>query len=374
MQIRLLLLPLLYIQYMPVLAAEQDYTKYYQFINKAEAAYVTQHNVRDSYRWYDQAFNAYSKPYVKDAYIAAQIAFASGDTERMIQYLAVAFKNDMPLSAFPAAKMFRNLDSSNPALYQRVAILSEKYKESYPVDLQVRNEIDSMMHECDSLHETMGRNPELIHAHAIQEVAFRQYIVDRFLSKGAFPSERIIGLQTEQRDSNYLINHHLNDPFARGIAYFSNSKTMNKGVIMQFTQVTDKEEWTFMNRKALIPFIHYTCTYERYGKMLWQAVLHGYLHPKDWGMLQEMSYAWNHTRKLSVDECNYPKQDVYFNILHNSPLHPETNTYVTAPELIAKAEANRAAALMQSFSVDEQKKALEQSQGFLFFTGFMHMR
>jgi len=104
-------------------------------------------------------------------------------------------------------------------------------------------------------------------------------------------------------------------------------------------------------------------------------VLNGYMHPKDYGMLEEMCISWNRDNAISrfAKICNYEKKDAYYNILGYNPRH-SINTFVTDPALLEEVEKNRADHLMQKYSVDVQKHQLEKEKGFRFFFGFSYYR
>ena len=115
-------------------AQAKDYRKYYELINKAGEAFVNK-DVNAAYVLYDKAFAGYKKPYVKDCYIAAQIAYASGDTTRFLRYMGIAFANGMPLTAYPAAKILRN-SMDNKQLYAQVKDAYEKNHTKFIPDLR----------------------------------------------------------------------------------------------------------------------------------------------------------------------------------------------------------------------------------------------
>ncbi|MEO6831568.1 MAG: hypothetical protein ABI378_04685 [Chitinophagaceae bacterium] len=330
---------------------------------------------------YDKAFVAYPQPFVKDAYIAAQIAYKAGDTGRVLKYFRIAFQNDFPLSAIVAAPMFRDLSQKNPTLYQKLKESYGQFKGTLQIDKSKQEEIFMMGYVNDSLHEAQPKTEAVIHAFAEHEAAFRKFILDNYLNHGIFPSERILGIRTEEDVLQFYKEYRLSDPYAAGRAFFSKlgkqemSLSGVKTAKITFTApLEDKVEWSLFNQTALTPFIHYTCTWELYKELLWKAVLNGYLHPKEYGMLQEMSFSWNHERKLSINECEYKRQDAYFNILGKDVFRPTRNTYVTDSASLVKVEENRAENLMQRFDIDQKKRGLEKSEGFLFFYGFSRMR
>lgn len=64
-----------------------SYLGYYDLINAAEEAYVINKDTTACFADYDKAFSSVSRPFIKDYYIAAEIACHSGSRGRMLRYL-----------------------------------------------------------------------------------------------------------------------------------------------------------------------------------------------------------------------------------------------------------------------------------------------
>ena len=98
---------------------KKTYIEYYNLVNKAEEEFVMKMD-SSCYKYYDVAF-AKNKPFLKDPYIAAQIALYLNDTLRFKHYLSIAFKNGMPLKSVAASKFIR--ERYYPQLYKTVNCL-----------------------------------------------------------------------------------------------------------------------------------------------------------------------------------------------------------------------------------------------------------
>ena len=67
----------------------QRYTDYYNLINQAEEKFVTERDT-SCYPYFDLAFDQFD-PFLKDLYIASQIALSLEDTSKFYSYLAYLF-------------------------------------------------------------------------------------------------------------------------------------------------------------------------------------------------------------------------------------------------------------------------------------------
>lgn len=345
--------------------SQKNYIDYYTWVNQAEEAYVNG-SVDKCFGLYDKAFATYREPFLKDTYIAAQLAYATGDTAHFWKYMTLAFKNGFPLTAFHAASILDGISDGTPE-YIRVVELYHQYKDYKKVNQTEKDVLYRKTYHEDSLAMFMGHNPDLIKEHAVFEVEYRKFIMDNYLSKGVFPGERMIGVFTEDDYDAFLERNHLTNLFDM----FAPKST--QGSAKQFTLGKGTPgDYMLINNTAYPPFVHYTCTFEKYSKELWAAVLNGYLHPKTYGMLQETSVAWNRNRDLSVDKCDYPPKDCYYNIIPFNPTS-QYNTFTSDAQFFPEIETNREHIYVQKYSVDKQKAKLEKEKGFKFFFGFLNL-
>lgn len=336
------------------LQLKANYIKYYQLINKAEETFVTLKN-KECFKYYDSAFTIKNKPFVKDAYIAAEIAFYLKDSGLFIKYLNLGFKNGLPLSAVPSAPILRNIKKF--PIYQTIQINYNKYKKN-EVDFNVRENILKMCFEGDSIKLFMGTDTNKVRAFYRSENKFRDYLNKNFLSKGTFPNEHLIGIATDSMYSNFLKRHLKKDIF-NDVSPF--------GQIPE--DLKEKSEYDLVSKYALSVLIHSRCSFPKFKEKLWQAVLSGYMHPKEYGFLHETSITWNKNTFNEWDKCEAQKQKVYYNIQGFNPMDTE-QTYVSSEKDIVIVEENRAKVFMQKFWVDKQKKKMETETGMRFFFGF----
>ena len=351
-----------------VFAAEKKFTDYYRLVNQAEAAFVEK-NFQKCFRSYDVAFQQVDKPYVSDCYIAAQFAFLQNDTAHYLHYLQLAFDNGMPLSAYGSALIFRKQET-NPAHFQVVKELFAKRKQ-YSIDTNLVDQIYLMGYRNDSLIKYMNEDSAMILAHVAQEELMRSFVTENFLLKGQFPNEKNLGImspkvRTDFRAKFQKVNLFPPEDEQAMLAAFGAQISD-----MVLDSVANKEEYELRNSTVLCTFIHYTCTWKEYKELLWQAVLNGYLSPRDYGFLHETSAIWNReglSHRLNKI-CDYPTPKAYYNINGFSPNY-RLQSFVKTPDLLLEVDKNREQIMMQNYSVDLEKRRLEKDFGLRLFYGF----
>ena len=349
----------------------KNFAGYYNMINEAEEQFIMYNNPEKCFILYDRAFKEYKNPFVRDCYIAAQIAYYSGDSNRFMNYISLAFKNGMPLSAYGASQVLKKT-MDNVSIYQRVQTTWKNYGSSYAIDSAAADTIYKFAYENDSLaHFRAGDTVKMRKKLALEE-KIRQYINTRYLSRGIFPGDKILGINSDIRNEKFRAKYHIKD--LNNPAQLSGSllgKSM--GVNVQALE-TIKEEYELWNNYGFNIFIHSTCAWQDYKDKLWPCVLNGYLSPRNYGFLEESSVAWNRTSTLHklAKICDYPAKKAYYNILNHDPTnHVAVQTFTNDPELLKLVNENRKKIYMQKYEVDVQKRKLEAEKGFRFFFGFL---
>lgn len=342
------------------LSATADYRTYYRLVNVAEETFVNKRD-KSCLAYYDSAFSACKKPYVKDIYIAAQICYYLGDTSLFLNYTGMAFKNGLPLSSIRSAPILRNIDHS--VLYPKIKALYARYNDLPKPDLALREEVLKKCYESDSIKMGMGRDQAKIQAFYNSENAFRDYLFESCLSKGIFPNEHLVGIATDTMYQAFLKRNRKKDLY--GAFYASGPFASATG-----SENDSKTDYELLSKYALSVLIHSKCAFWKYRKQLWQAVLNGYMQPKEYGLLHETSVAWNQDGFNSWDNCSISRQQVYYNILGYDPRRA-SQTFGESAEQLKTVEANRRAICMQKYSVDLQKKKLQAETGLWFFYDFL---
>ncbi len=325
---------------------EKSYVDYYNYINKAEEEFVMKMD-SSCFSYYDRAFVS-NKPFLKDPYIAAQIALYLNDTLRFNHYLKIAFQNGMPLRAFTASRFIK--ERYHPNLYKRI---NQLYKQNYvepKVDAGLQKTICEMCYESDSLKLKEGGDSPKFHA---SENEARIYIRDYFVKKGIFPNEHLLGITTSEGLKDFY------------------KKTNRKDLYGATTAPEYAEETELRLKCPMNIILHSQCFFQENKDLLFEAVKAGYLHPKDYGILEETSYLWfKKSTSNSTEKCKLPEKKVSYNIFGFDPTRTDQLYDVTA-EGVKQADANRSKIFMQKFTVDKRKKELEEKYGFAFFFDFL---
>ncbi|KAA5532512.1 hypothetical protein F0919_17160 [Taibaiella lutea] len=328
--------------------AKGNYNHYYEIINRAETEFVN-HGNRECFKYYDSAFSIFDEPFVKDAYIAAEIACYLKDTMAMFHYFDICFKNGLPLSSIRSAPILRYINKTD--FYPSICALYDKDKNIKKTDIAAQRTIWLFCYESDSIKLKIGRDSLIRQQWFKEENGFREYIFKQYLSKGLFPGERIIGIAT---DSMYEAN----------LRYFHKKDLY--GSIGFVTDDEYKQDYDLLSKYALSVFIHSKCSFWKYKEQLWQAVLNGYLQPKEYAILEVTSTLWNQHNENSWDDCNISKKDLYYYILPD-----ELRKGVVSDQSIDIIEQNRQKIYLQSYKIDEAKKQLQQQTGIWFFYDFI---
>jgi len=338
---------LLLLSFMPsFLHAKGNYGRYYELINRAEATFVN-HQDNACFKYYDSAFSLYD-PFVKDPYIAAEIAYYLKDTTTMLHYLDLCFKNGLPLSSVPSAPIFRHIDQSD--LYASISKLYTKDKGIKQTDAEAQRRIWLFCYESDSLKLKMGRDPLIRQQWFGEENVFREYLFREYLSKGLFPGERIIGIATDSMYNANLAYFHRPDLYA-GIGFG--------------TKDAYKQDYDLSSKYALPVLLHSRCSFPKYREQLWQAVINGYLQPKEYAILEVTSTLWNQHHDNAWDDCNASERDLYYYILPE-----EERKSGFSEQVIDTIEQHRQAIYLQSYKIDKAKKQLQEQTGIWFFYDF----
>lgn len=303
----------------------QNYSTYYTLINSAEEKFILN---RDSscYAAYDQAFAQYS-PYLKDPFIASQIAFSLGDTNKFYAYLKICFQHGMPLSVVNTSPFIRK--GLHAALMKEISLRYSEYYIEKKYDPILYDEIALMSYQSDSIKAFMGKDTSLINVFNRSEHATRSFLLDRLLHQGIFPNQMLFGISS---DAKY-------DAF-----------------------------YTKTGRPYNI-ILHSRCFYTEHKDLFIQAMLNGYMHPKAIGILEETAVLWHKNDHDPQEKCPAAPYKIGYNIYGYNPMSTQ-QIFTSTSSGIAQVEKNRKAIYMQKFSIDLEKRKLEKMEGFKFFFDF----
>jgi hypothetical protein len=345
---RKLLLPFLLLLLVSTKSDSQDYSTYYTLINKAEEQFITKMD-STCFQDYDRAFKQY-KPFLKDPYLASQIALYLGDTTRFYNYLIICFQNGMPLTAVNTSNLIKKVNKI--AIKNKISGLHKKHFKAIQYDQDLRDKISLMCYQSDSLKlKKGGRSREFYQ----NESESRQYILDSFLLQGKFPNELLFGISTNQTQDDFQ------EKFNRDELYPSPFPQAN----------THYEEFELRLKCPYNIILHSRCFYTDHKDLFRKAMLNGYIHPKEIGILEETAIIWY--KRETDDPSENCKEAIYktsYNIFGRNPMHSE-QIFDDSEEGLRIVEANRSGIFMQKYSIDQKKKLLEQETGIKFFFDFV---
>jgi hypothetical protein len=327
---------------------EKGYVEYYNLVNRAEEEFVLKMD-SSCFKYYDMAFAA-NKPFLKDPYIAAQIALYLNDTLRFNHYLAVAFQNGMPLKAVTASKFVQ--DRYYPKLYKSVATTYKRHYRQPEIDSVLLGTICMMCYESDSLKLKVGGESQAFYT---SENETRAFLLESLLKKGVFANEHLLGITSNAMWTEFYKKFNRTDLYA------------GDGL----TNQQYSEECELRLKCPMNILIHSQCFFRENKQLLFKAVQAGYLHPKDYGILEEISVLWfKESTTNPAEKCKRPTEIVPYNIFGFDPTR-KIQTFDGSAEGIKRADANRMRIYMQKYNIDRLKKGLEEKYGFAFFFDFL---
>jgi len=326
----------------------QDYSSYYKLVNEAEEQFVLKRD-NTCFALYDEAF-ASNKPFIKDPYIASQIAFYLGDTNRFYGYLRICFSNGMPVTAVDASPMLRT--KLKPYSRIKISQIAKLHYKATEPDSTLYANICMCCYQSDSIKMVMNRDPIKIQRFYASENAARIYILDSLLRKGIYANEHLIPISSLEETKKFYKTYNRPDPY------------------QQFPSSSDKSVYEL---RAICPFnilLHSHCFFQEHRELFFEMVKKGYLHPKEYGIMEETSIVWYEKDNNSGEQCSQPQVKTCYNILGLDAMR-SNNCYTSTKEGLETVEINRKAIYMQSFAIDEAKKRLEKDLGIVFFFDFI---
>lgn len=329
---------------------------YYHHVNLAEELFVLNHDAQ-CFKEYKKAFHTKARHFAKDAYIAAQIAIYLKDKKKVLVYLKRAFELGLPLSALKSAPIFQQIENS-PIFPKIVKVFQECKKPTF--DVAARDTIYQKCFFSDSLKFYMGEDSKKVAQFKQFEDSFRDYLKQEYLSKGIFPNENLIGIATDSVYEDFLHRFGHVDPYA----------AQEKQLFGSLNSIPI--EYGLVSKYSFSVLLHSSCSFPNYQKMLFAAVLNGYMQPIEYGLLHETSVSWNQEATNQNENCTRLLSNAYYNILGFDPRNKiQTRIDNSDTEGIKRVEKNRATIGMQKYSVDQLKYMDQKNLGLKFFFYFL---
>lgn len=328
----------------------QNYIPYYRLINRAEELFV-ENKDSSCFAYYDAAFDT-CEPFLKDPYIAAQIALFLGDTIRFDKYISLGFKQGMPLSSINSSPLIQSANKGD--FKEHITSLYEQNFKEKLVDKAILDEICLRCYRSDSLKAYMENDPILVDEFNAFEHETRNYLLEQFLQFGKFPNQRLIGITKDETLERFHQEYNRPDLY----------------MLLYGVPGFHGEEQSLRTKCPYNIILHSRCFFREHKELFIQAMKNGYLHPMDIAILEEHAIVWNESGEDKREICPEAAVRLCYNVYTPNPIAPHKTTYSEKEEDLKQVEENRASIYMQKFSVDLQKKRLEEAYGFKFFFDF----
>lgn len=254
-------------------AQETDYTKYHDYINRAEHLYFMEQRYDEAFEMYDKAFEEFDFLFAKDCVNAAQFAYVQGRPYK--KYIYKGFENGLKLSMFvfklrPSRfleKMKIELESDPQTEIEyklrRLKYLARINKKTLSYIM------DEFLFDQD-MKNKQGREYDIYATKVINKII-------SLINEVGFPGSGIVGVQ-DATVFNDL--GHPNQDF-----YFRKDKTKFKG---DKWRVIDED--ILASKYAIIILIHNPCAYQILEDLLLGEVKKGNIHPREVGLLYDNLY------------------------------------------------------------------------------------
>ena len=169
-------------------ASAQDYTLYHRLVNNAERLFFLNRDVESALRCYDSAFAAFDFVFVKDCYMAAQIAYSQTD-KRYVAYMRKGFAHGLQPWHMKMAPVFAPLVNDSVAMMRNFPdypSLRKKYLTGIKVGV-LRNIIKKAAIDLSEIQSL----PDKIYADGAKKNV--RYVEELIRSVG-FPGDKTIGI------------------------------------------------------------------------------------------------------------------------------------------------------------------------------------
>jgi len=244
------------------LMAGINYINYHKEIISAEELFMSaNHNA--AVEAYKRIFRRYPKSFVKDWYIAAQIACQIQDTTNLKLFLNTCFNKGMEWSIVASDSNLVTLLDQYPEYKE---CLEKMYEDSRTVFLSVINiplryELTAMFLKDQLYHDLQ---PEKLWDSLFRAVT-RENIerIATITKQYGYPGEHLIGISNNTLDN-------------------------------ACTSLTDKD----LEENTALFFYHQACGFQLLKKELYEGVIKGDLHPREYATL----YEWSHGDIKSVND------------------------------------------------------------------------
>lgn len=306
----------------PVSYGQGNYWEYHKNINKAEHSFFMKNDPKHAFLIYDQLAGAYSFHFVKDFFLAAQIACKNSDHGRAYKYLEICFRNGLNIAQLALSPVFAQagFDGGNA----RLQALYQQCRKEYlnRMDTAYRKKIYKLYAQ-DQIDKSLptGKYNELL-ANNLNE------LINWVRTKG-FPSDKTIGID----DSTISIE-------GRTLMQWYIATCKANGIVPD-QHIGQAEDNLLSSCTGLYFLVHHPCAVQQLGPYISEEIKKGNMHPRDAGMLYDNMIRM---KKLSGDKklscAPQPANGPYFKL----------NSFLSYPADWRK-DIHRIDSIRQQFSI-----------------------
>lgn len=234
--------------------AQPNYINYHKEIISAEEL-IFQDKYLDAILAYDNIFKKYPKSFVKDCYIAAQVACLTNDSLLLKRFMRLCIEKGIPSSQLLLDKNIHTYLNNHLKTLSDIKMGVDQQRNIYmsSINIPLRYKITSM-YLMDQLYHGV---PSEYNGDSL----FNEVITDnmnktiQIVKQCGYPGEHLIGISNSEMDN-----------------------TCYKLTDLELEEVTP------------IFFYHNACTFQLLKAELYNAVINGDLHPREYALIYEWSY------------------------------------------------------------------------------------
>lgn len=335
----------------------EDYKEYYSNIKSAELELLN-NNPKKATEIYHSVFKKYKEPFLRDVFVASQVAFYDNNETQFLEFIKMAFKQGMPINTLGSANIFKKM-VENKSLFAKVTKLYYENKNRNIKDQKLK---DSMLFMFYSDKITKNDKQKLEEHKEItrKNIAF---VINYLEANKVFPGEKIIGISYENDLDLYIKSKQLEPikkyrmgPNLTPIEIETPELVNNDTVIYDLSSMP--EELGLKDNISYVFLYHSVCDFYEKKELFKKAILNGTLNPFYYAFFIDQAHSiFNHPRYAN-NQCKVDKNELYG--MKFNPFKPFSQEEI---EIFNK---NREQLNLHSFETENKKREFASKNGFNF--------
>ena len=352
----LFILYLIIIQ-LDIYSQNEDFKEYYSNIKSAELELLN-NNPKKATEIYHSVFKKYKEPFLRDVFVASQVAFYDNNETQFLEFIKMAFKQGMPLNAIGAADIFKKM-VADKSLYAKVTKLYYENKNRNIKDQKLKDSMLFMFYSDQIIKNDKNKSEEY-KEFTRKNIAF---VIDYLKANKVFPGEKIIGISYENDIDLYIKSNHLVPikKYRMGPNFtpieIENPELVNNDTI-NFDLLSMPDELGLKDNFSYVFLYHSACDFYENKELFEKAVKNGTFHPYFYAFFIDQAHSiFNHPRYAN-NQCKVDKNE-----LHGMKVNPFKPFSQEEIEIFNK---NREKMFLHSFEIEKKKRAFAAKNGFNF--------